>query len=95
MSEYITPKDFLNCPLEERFYYFAEYKKYETVKEKEYCDSCGHFIGYNEREKPVGEPYRFRKASGTYELTVALMNKQIYENVVHSNAIAVRLLKIK
>lgn len=93
MSKYITPEQYSNLG-DARFNYFAEYKKHKTIKQRDYCESCGHFTGWITKEVPVGKPYRYREASGALESSIALMNKAMHDDIERSNIIFNRVMEL-
>ena len=85
---YITPEEYAEFgDSVVRFNYFAEFKKYKTTKERDYCDQCGHFTGWISHEVGVGNPYRYRRAKGVLEVSMAVMNAEMYKSVMNSNDI--------
>ena len=91
VAKYITPQQY-NLLDDDRYNYFAEFKKYKSVRQSNYCDECGHFTGYSYRDVGIGKPYRYRRASGVIEVTTAIYNKAIVKQITNSNVLADRVL---
>lgn len=91
MSTYITPAEYEKLDDDDQFGYFAEYLKCRTVKERDYCDCCGSFKGWISRELSVGKPYRYRKAEGILEVSMAMVNRALCYEMNNSNSLMARL----
>ena len=88
-NPFITPEQFEGLSDEDKYYYEPDYKKYRVIKVRDYseCCECGHkeFLGWVEKEIPVGEPYRYLLTAQTVPYALYKMAIDNTRNSVNSS----------
>lgn len=55
----ITPKEFNKLCWEDKLGYDPVYKKYKKIRQRDYCEECGHFTGYDYKKIGIGQPIKY------------------------------------
>lgn len=88
----ITIKQFNELPDDEKRKYKPIYLKYKKVRQKSYCDDCGHFTGYYYTEKPVGKPEKYIEKTQD-EILNDYMNRGLMEMMMKALDVPLNWLK--
>lgn len=99
MKKYITPERYESLVEAGQDWYRPAYAKYLTKRVRTY-DTCDlghtHFMGWVEKQTPIGEPYRYELVDvfeHNLNLTMRLMRLSVIDSLLTSNVLMARTLK--
>lgn len=93
IPKYIKPLVYEAMTAEEQYHYEPEWARHVMKKMRAYdeCECCGHmkYIGWVEREIPLGDPYRYIY---TRQMIPYEIQKRTIDAILNTNVLASRIL---